>query len=1352
MAPLLLPQVLKAQLLNFLKDNDETIDESSSREELRERVSKLLKDSGMDPEYYDFSTHRMLVVSNNAVVGSGAVLGKDYTFDLRSPEPFEMEPISTAAKRWDTWMSAFDCYIEATGALNISSERKRQILLHCAGPEVLELSKSFPENFEEDSYTYLTESISNYFTPRKNKHFERFQFSKMNQAGEEPIDSYISRLRLQAKVCEFNDIDVSPTDDQLLSRLISGCNSESLRQKLLQEGNDLSLDKALSLSRSFETSKSQALGMSSEMSVNVCRNNSNQKKNRRKPQGYEANPIRYEKTPFRSERKPSRFCKFCLSSHVMQRQFCRATDAKCHACKRIGHFAGSEECDAPPTAKVRTVQQPEENFSSDDNEDVFHISQVHDCNGKTRLYSRLDVAHVGRIAFLLDSGAECNILPKESLSEKSLNLMRPTSTVLRAYDQSIIPCLGTVTLEVRNPKNGMKKSFQFRVVESGAAILGLNAVLKMKLMEIRDQNVFRLTNQKKLTPKEMKNSILEKYGEVFGPDLGVIKGVNVQIRLKENAKPVFCRARPVPFSMLEKVENALNRAVQDGTLEKIDSSEWASPCVHVLKQNGDVRICSDFKSSLNPQIHVDQHPFPNLDELSVVFSGCKVFAKIDFSRCFEQLKVHSDSRDLLTINTHKGLFRHKRLPYGISCAPAICQRTIESILNSVPNVPGKHYLRMDDVLIGAKTTDDLLIHVEKILEKLRSIGARLNVKKFEFGVPKIGFTGHLISEKGVETDPQKCQSILKAPAPTNKTELKSFLGLVQYYARFCSNLSDVATPIRKLLRNDVDFIWSDDCDQAFQAIKKKLTNTPILAFYDPNHPLILQCDASPFALGCVLSTIIDGEERPIEYAHGSLSPTEQKYSHLDKEALSIVYGVSKFHKYLYGREFTILTDHRPLVHIFGENKHLPAIATARIFRWALLLSQYQYKIQYKPGSSHMNADYLSRFPADPWEDWKDSATKQYTKQINSLSAITCLELADETRKDPVLSQVLKFTLDGWNEHCCPHPSLRQYFKKRHEMTVHDGCLLWGSRVCIPTSLQQRMLDELHSSHPGIVRMKCLAREHCYWPSIDTDLERRVNNCSICQDYRPPTPPGKIETLRWPSTNRCWERIHIDYAPKFMGKALLILVDSHSHWVEIGITSSQNMSSQTTIKMLQAWFHRYGYPETLVSDNGTNFVSAEFEEFLKSIGTKHCLSAPGHPATNGTAERVVQTVKRSLTKILAGQVSKNLYNAVDAWLLDYRSTPHSATSISPAEIFLGRKVRTKKSIMKPIVRTRFELATTPDFEVGERVRFRTLTNRKPPWECGSIVKVLGARHFLVKSDIDCKIHKRHREQIIQNKET
>ena len=690
----------------------------------------------------------------------------------------------------------------------------------------------------------------------------------------------------------------------------------------------------------------------------------------------------------------------------------------------------------------------------------------------------------------------------------------------------------------------------------------------------------------------------------------------------------------------------MKRLEETGVLERVAHADRAAPIVPVPKPDGSVRICGYYKVTVNPVLRADQYPLPSPEDLFATLAGGKVLTKLDLTQTYQQVILDTESRRYVTINTPKGLYQYTRLPFGVASAPALFQQLMEKILQGIPRV----VVYIDNILITGSSEQEHMNILGKVLGVLEKYNLRLKKEKCVFNVPSVDYLGYRISALGLQPLPKKIIAIQEAPAPSNGQELRAFLGLVNYYGRFISQFSTITHPLNQLLKNGTRWVWSKACNKAFLLLKEKLASAEVLAHYDVNLPMKLDCDASAYGIGAVLShTYSDGSERPIAYASRTLSPSEGNYAQLEKEGLALVYGVKKFHKCLYGRSFTLVTDHKPLMAILGSKKNLPTLAAARLQRWALFLLGYRYQLEFRPSGKHCNADGLSHLPRcaqgeeEREVDFGTSACNAL--QIEALP-FTAKDLEQATAKDAVL----RYTREGWPSEV--PDTLKPYFQRRQEVSVDRGCLFRGSRLIIPVDCQEQVLSELHLGHQGIVKMKGLARSHVWWPGMDKQIENLVWSCQACQSTR--NQPPVVPLHPWPWSTSPWERIHVDFAGPFLGSMFLVLVDSHSKWMEV--EPMETTMTERTVEVLRALFARYGLPKCLVSDNGSQFVSKEFAEFLAANGVQHIRSAPYHPATNGAAERFVQTSKQALRagKNDRGSVRQKLAQ----FLMMYRNTPHA----------------------------------------------------------------------------------------------
>ena len=926
----------------------------------------------------------------------------------------------------------------------------------------------------------------------------------------------------------------------------------------------------------------------------------------------------------------------------------------------------------------------------------------------------------------VDTGAAVSLITEQQQQELFPSaVLHPSSVTLRTYTAERLPVVGEMHVQVQY--SNQTKDLPLLVVRAvGPALLGRDWLQHIRLdwAKIAYSTV---------ASSSALSILLKRYQDLFRDELGTAKGVTAQLKLKSGTSPKFFRPRNVPFAIKDAVGEEIDRLEKAGILEKVNHSDWATPIVPVLKKDGKFRICGDYKVTLNPALEIDQHPLPRPEESFATLAGGQKFTTLDLSQAYQQVLLEESSRELVTINTHKGLYRYTRLPFGVASAPAIFQRTMDVLLQGLPNV----MCYLDDIIVSGTSDAEHLSSLAGVLERLQSHGFRLQQDKCVFLADSVEYLGHRIDAEGLHTTQGKLAAIREAPTPQNVTQLRSFLGLLNYYGKFIANLSTLLHPLNRLLQEGVPWRWSGECAQAFRRAKEALVSSNVLAHYDPQLPLKMAADASAYGIGAVIShQYQDGTERPIAFASRTLTSSERNYAQLEKEALALVYGMKQFHAYLYGRRFVLVTDHKPLLTILSPSHSIPTLAAARLQRWALILSAYQYCIQFKRMQDHANADGSSRLPLDgePSIEAATDATCFNLGQIDTLP-LTATQLSETTRSDPELGRVLAYTRSGWPEQV--GPELRPFFNRKQELSVEGNCLLWGMRVIVPQKHRERVLQELHQEHRGMSRMKSVARSYIWWPGMDHEIEAMVKACVLCQSVKSAPAAAPLHPWVWPA--KPWQRIHIDFAGPFRGSMFLLVVDAHSKWPEVCEVPSTTAAK--TIELLRQLFSAYSLPQQLVTDNSPQFTSEELAQFVKQNGIKHIRTSPYHPASNGAAERLVQTFKQAMKA--AANNGLTLQHQLSSFLMSYRSTPHATTGESPSKLFLGREIRTRLDLLRPDLETRVGLrqasqkqqhdahARSRVLDVGTVVMVKDF--REKLWKRGVVVRRQGPLTYLMKID-------------------
>ena len=747
---------------------------------------------------------------------------------------------------------------------------------------------------------------------------------------------------------------------------------------------------------------------------------------------------------------------------------------------------------------------------------------------------------------------------------------------------------------------------------------------------------------------------------------------------------------------------------------------------------------------------------PTIDEMLPRLQNAKIFSVLDAKEGFYHIKLDKQSSMLTTFWTPFGRYCWLRMPFGISSAPEEYQRCQQEILEGLKDVE----VIADDILvIGSGITDSDTVkdhdrNLKALLQRARESNLKLNKKKLKLRLHQVPYMGHLLTADGLKPDEEKIKAVKDMPKPASKQDVQRFLGFVNYLSKFAPHLPDVCEPLRRLLDKDAVWTWQKQQEKAFKEAKRVVTMQPVLKFYSLDEEVILQCDASEKGLGATLLQ----NKQPVAFASRALSKTEQNYAQIEKECLSIVFGCERFRQYLLGRNtIYVESDHKPLEVIFKK----PLLsAPKRLQHMLLRLQHYNLDVNYKKGSEMYIADFLSRASLPHSHD-KTNDYDIFSLELENMNFAEFLRISDTrlqqiqklTCTDCQLQTLKKTILAGW-PNCKDeiHPSIREFWSMREELTMQNGIIYKGHRVLIPKVMRAELLSRIHSSHLGAEACLRKARDVVFWPHVNADIKEEVGNCATCNESIDNQQKEPLLTHEIPS--RPWSKLGIDLF-SIRGKDYMVTVDFYSDFWEVDRLYST--TTDAVVKKLKRHFSRYGRPDVVVTDNGPQLVSDEFQKFSTDWEFAHITSSPYHSSSNGKAESAVKIVKKLIRK--TQKDGTDIHKAI----LDWRNTPTVGMNSSPAQRLMSRQTQTllptSEHLLQPevvpdvhdkITQKRQQAKKLydkhakplPQLEIGEPVYVKLLpqTNNKT-WKEGVCTEKLSQRSYKVA--IDGKTVRRNR---------
>lgn len=830
-------------------------------------------------------------------------------------------------------------------------------------------------------------------------------------------------------------------------------------------------------------------------------------------------------------------------------------------------------------------------------------------------------------------------------------------------------------------------------------IEGLVSVRTMKTANIESKqqgNKMVPESLKSLVPNELSDDkkedvikLLNEFRDIFACTSGDFGRTNkVKHRINTgNDPPIRQVPRRLPLAKQTEVAEIIEAMHKEGVIEPSDSP-WASPVVLVRKKDGTMRFCVDYRK-LNDITKKDSYPLPRIDDTLDTLSGATWFSTLDLKSGYWQVEMEQGDKEKTAFTVGTGLWQFNVMPFGLCNAPATFERLMEHVLRGLAWNTCLVYL--DDIIVIGKSFDEHLERLREVFQRLRGANLKLSPKKCELFKDRVKYLGHEVSTEGVATDVSKVVAVKKWPVPKDKTELRSFLGLCTYYRRFIKNFADIAGCLHKLTEKGRVYKWSSECDTSFQELKERLCSAPILAYPKPGERFIIDTDASNIGIGGVLSQIHNGEEKVIAYFSRKLSKQEVNYCVTRRELLAVVATVKNFHKYLYGQEFLLRTDHaalRWLLHFKNPE--------GQAARWIERLQGYDFQTEHRKGTVHLNADALSRRPCAEICKHCDRLEEREEPVIVRVTKISADDASVQTkqRDDQDISEIIQWIEKGqrpqWKDLAEFSTIIKSYWAQWHSLQLVDGTLYrnWEAadgkssrlQLVLPQSEVPKVLDEIHGGasggHLGINKTITKIRERFYWVNIRDDVENWCRKCDVCAACKGPRRRTRAE-MKLYNVGAPFERIAIDVAGPFPksrsgNKYVLVAMDYFSKWPEVYAIPNQEATTVAEA-LISNWISRFGVPLELHSDQGRNFESNVFQEMCQTLGIRKTRTTPLHPQSDGMVERFNRTLEGHLAKVVESD-QEEWDRHIPIFLMAYRNAMHETTKRTPAEVMFGRNMR------------------------------------------------------------------------------
>ena len=814
--------------------------------------------------------------------------------------------------------------------------------------------------------------------------------------------------------------------------------------------------------------------------------------------------------------------------------------------------------------------------------------------------------------------------------------------------------------------------------------------------------------------ESLASNMFTTYSDVFAPVPPGLPPERPDFTYKIETMPNATPPAKAPYRLStihnDELKKQLDTLLTNGWIRS-SRSPYAAPVLFAPKKDNTWRMCIDYRD-LNSITIKNKYPLPNINQLLDRLSNAKWFSKLDLANGYHQLRIDPEDVKKTAFTTRYGMFEWLVVPFGLTNAPSVFMQLMQEVL--APFLDQFVIVYLDDILVYSANLDDHIKHVNQVLQTLRAKQLFAKQSKCSLFQSRIDFLGYVISSQGIAMEQNKVQQILNWPPPATVKQIRQFLGLAGFYRQFINNFSGVASPLSSLMKTNTPFVWTSECDKAFNQLKQCISSEPVLMLPREREPFTIHTDASRFAIGGVLMQHNErGDLQPIAFTSRKLQQAETRWATHEQELFAIVHALKQWKHYvLNGTKTTIVTDHHSL-RFFHSQRHL----SPRQIRWMEFLQQFDLNIVYKPGTTNIVADALSRRP--DYEHEYNNNNESYTNYTPHDIITTDTKHNDITNDNKTkvnvntsnlnLNNIVPATSAPINvpqrtiEPDITKSSLLEQIKQAyvhdqqiqqllhspthndHRYTQRNNFILYDNRIVIPNNdkLRTMIISQHHdtstSAHPGSTKTIDLITRLFYWKNMHNDIKQYVQSCLQCQSnkFSTKSPQGLLHPIETPDTR--WHTITTDFITKLPTTksgydAIVVFVDKYSKMCHYIPTYTNTNAAQFCTLFINHIIRLHGLPATIISDRDARFTSSFWKAVCKQLTIKLSMSTAYHPMSDGQTERANRTLEESLRSYV-NYHQDNWDEYLPLIEFAHNNVIHSSTSYSPFFLNYGQHPRT-----------------------------------------------------------------------------